>query len=186
MMGSRWDPIVVCGAVAQWSEQGTHNPWVVGSIPTRPTSAIVRPVAHSSANIEPGDRVHCAPIRCHPIQQRRPELTARDRIEPGQQRLSRRLVALRSGHIAQDLWDARLGPRCSASASASTELWSGRHACVVDEHPCPVTWLVRRRAGCTFPGRRSPCGGTPGRPSGRPGGPSGRSRGDGPPRPRPR
>ncbi len=26
------------GAVAQWSEQGTHNPWVVGSIPTRPTS----------------------------------------------------------------------------------------------------------------------------------------------------
>jgi hypothetical protein len=27
------------GAVAQWSEQGTHNPWVVGSIPTGPTSS---------------------------------------------------------------------------------------------------------------------------------------------------
>ena len=26
-----------CGPVAQWSEQGTHNPLVVGSIPTRPT-----------------------------------------------------------------------------------------------------------------------------------------------------
>src|SRR6476659_9055222 len=25
------------GAVAQWSERGTHNPLVVGSIPTRPT-----------------------------------------------------------------------------------------------------------------------------------------------------
>ncbi len=25
------------GAVAQWLEQGTHNPSVVGSIPTRPT-----------------------------------------------------------------------------------------------------------------------------------------------------
>src|SRR5687768_3436150 len=25
------------GAVAQWSEQGTHNPWVAGSIPARPT-----------------------------------------------------------------------------------------------------------------------------------------------------
>jgi len=25
------------GPVAQWSEQGTHNPLVVGSIPTRPT-----------------------------------------------------------------------------------------------------------------------------------------------------
>jgi hypothetical protein len=29
------------GVVAQWSEQGTHNPWVVGSIPTRPTTANV-------------------------------------------------------------------------------------------------------------------------------------------------
>ncbi len=28
----------VFGAVAQWSEQGTHNPRVVGSIPTRPTN----------------------------------------------------------------------------------------------------------------------------------------------------
>ena len=27
----------VSGAVAQWLEQGTHNPWVVGSIPTGPT-----------------------------------------------------------------------------------------------------------------------------------------------------
>src|ERR1700728_2936384 len=27
------------GAVAQWSEQGTHNPWVVGSIPTSPTES---------------------------------------------------------------------------------------------------------------------------------------------------
>ena len=26
------------GPVAQWSEQGTHNPLVVGSIPTGPTS----------------------------------------------------------------------------------------------------------------------------------------------------
>jgi hypothetical protein len=25
------------GALAQWSEQGTHNPWLVGSIPARPT-----------------------------------------------------------------------------------------------------------------------------------------------------
>ena len=25
------------GAVAQWSEQGTHDPWVMGSIPTSPT-----------------------------------------------------------------------------------------------------------------------------------------------------
>ena len=25
------------GPLAQWSEQGTHNPLVVGSIPTRPT-----------------------------------------------------------------------------------------------------------------------------------------------------
>ncbi len=32
-----WDPVDVFGAVAQWLEQGTHNPWVVGSIPTRPT-----------------------------------------------------------------------------------------------------------------------------------------------------
>ena len=30
-------PSTFFGAVAQWSEQGTHNPWVVGSIPTRPT-----------------------------------------------------------------------------------------------------------------------------------------------------
>ncbi len=29
--------LCVFGVVAQWSEQGTHNPWVVGSIPTRPT-----------------------------------------------------------------------------------------------------------------------------------------------------
>ena len=28
------------GAVAQWSEQGTHNPWVVGSIPTSPTDRV--------------------------------------------------------------------------------------------------------------------------------------------------
>ncbi len=26
--------------VAQWLEQGTHNPWVVGSIPTRPTEEL--------------------------------------------------------------------------------------------------------------------------------------------------
>ena len=31
-LGSNFD-----GAVAQWLEQGTHNPWVVGSIPTGPT-----------------------------------------------------------------------------------------------------------------------------------------------------
>jgi hypothetical protein len=40
MMGPFADgrvPSHVFGAVAQWSEQGTHNPWVVGSIPTRPT-----------------------------------------------------------------------------------------------------------------------------------------------------
>ena len=36
-----WDPVVRFGAVAQWSEQGTHNPWVVGSIPTRPTKVRV-------------------------------------------------------------------------------------------------------------------------------------------------
>ena len=30
------------GAVAQWSEQRTHNPWVVGSIPTSPTDAVAR------------------------------------------------------------------------------------------------------------------------------------------------
>src|ERR1700728_4286809 len=30
------------GAVAQWSEQGTHNPWVVGSIPTSPTNTAGR------------------------------------------------------------------------------------------------------------------------------------------------
>ena len=29
------------GPVAQWSEQGTHNPLVVGSIPTRPTITII-------------------------------------------------------------------------------------------------------------------------------------------------
>ena len=29
--------VTQCGAVAQWLEQGTHNPWVVGSIPTGPT-----------------------------------------------------------------------------------------------------------------------------------------------------
>ena len=34
--------LFVFGAVAQWSEQGTHNPRVVGSIPTRPTSLVVR------------------------------------------------------------------------------------------------------------------------------------------------
>ena len=28
------------GAVAQWLEQGTHNPSVVGSIPTGPTNAV--------------------------------------------------------------------------------------------------------------------------------------------------
>ena len=32
--GSRWS---ASGAVAQWLERGTHNPLVVGSIPTRPT-----------------------------------------------------------------------------------------------------------------------------------------------------
>ena len=32
---------VIPGAVAQWSEQGTHNPSVVGSIPTCPTSSEV-------------------------------------------------------------------------------------------------------------------------------------------------
>ena len=31
------------GAVAQWLEQGTHNPWVVGSIPTGPTMLHIRP-----------------------------------------------------------------------------------------------------------------------------------------------
>jgi hypothetical protein len=31
--------LFVFGAVAQWSEQGTHNPRVVGSIPTRPTQS---------------------------------------------------------------------------------------------------------------------------------------------------
>ena len=30
------------GAVAQWSEQRTHNPWVVGSIPTSPTNTAGR------------------------------------------------------------------------------------------------------------------------------------------------
>ena len=29
------------GPVAQWLEQGTHNPLVVGSIPTRPTITII-------------------------------------------------------------------------------------------------------------------------------------------------
>ena len=29
------------GPVAQWSEQGTHNHLVVGSIPTRPTITII-------------------------------------------------------------------------------------------------------------------------------------------------
>jgi hypothetical protein len=29
------------GAVAQWLEQGTHNPSVVGSIPTGPTNALL-------------------------------------------------------------------------------------------------------------------------------------------------
>ncbi len=28
------------GVVAQWLEQGTHNPLVVGSIPTRPTTSM--------------------------------------------------------------------------------------------------------------------------------------------------
>ena len=38
-MGWATDPVVFdqLGAVAQWSEQGTHNPLVVGSIPTGPT-----------------------------------------------------------------------------------------------------------------------------------------------------
>ena len=31
--------LFVFGVVAQWSEQGTHNPRVVGSIPTRPTQS---------------------------------------------------------------------------------------------------------------------------------------------------
>ena len=31
---------VAFGAVAQWLERGTHNPLVVGSIPTRPTHII--------------------------------------------------------------------------------------------------------------------------------------------------
>ena len=31
------------GAVAQWLEQGTHNPSVVGSIPTSPTRPDLRP-----------------------------------------------------------------------------------------------------------------------------------------------
>jgi hypothetical protein len=35
--GALWGPVRHFGAVAQWLEQGTHNPWVVGSIPTRPT-----------------------------------------------------------------------------------------------------------------------------------------------------
>ena len=34
--------VTCCGAVAQWLEQGTHNPWVVGSIPTGPTESAVR------------------------------------------------------------------------------------------------------------------------------------------------
>ena len=36
----RWPDSLRCdrfGAVAQWLEHGTHNPSVVGSIPTRPT-----------------------------------------------------------------------------------------------------------------------------------------------------
>jgi hypothetical protein len=52
-----WDPVCVFGAVAQWSEQGTHNPWVVGSIPTRPTSVtwlstepVVEPVETTARN----------------------------------------------------------------------------------------------------------------------------------------
>ena len=40
------------GAVAQWLEQGTHNPSVVGSIPTSPTpltgDRVSSPVARSS------------------------------------------------------------------------------------------------------------------------------------------
>jgi hypothetical protein len=38
--GRRPLPLVPVGAVAQWSEQRTHNPWVVGSIPTSPTKEV--------------------------------------------------------------------------------------------------------------------------------------------------
>jgi hypothetical protein len=44
------------GAVAQWSEQGTHNPWVAGSIPAGPTrtSAWSEPFANGVTAVTPG------------------------------------------------------------------------------------------------------------------------------------
>ena len=49
---------VAFGAVAQWLERGTHNPLVVGSIPTRPTSfvhlrVLVANLAQASAAVCP-------------------------------------------------------------------------------------------------------------------------------------
>ena len=44
------------GAVAQWSERGTHNPLVVGSIPTRPTSFLTNDTVFRQTMLQ--TRVH--------------------------------------------------------------------------------------------------------------------------------
>ena len=66
-VGPGSDPVAPCtlpgqyrpGVVAQWSEQGTHNPSVAGSIPAYPTErAVDRPGATGSAEVgdHPGRR----------------------------------------------------------------------------------------------------------------------------------
>lgn len=50
---------VYAGPVAQWSEQGTHNPLVVGSIPTGPTAARRTEGALDRSPPRPGARGQC-------------------------------------------------------------------------------------------------------------------------------
>jgi len=47
------------GAVAQWSEQGTHNPSVVGSIPTSPTSPTR---SEGAQGVQPADPLEAGEI----------------------------------------------------------------------------------------------------------------------------
>jgi len=50
------------GAVAQWSEQGTHNPSVVGSIPTSPTSPTSPTRSEGAQGVQPGDLLEAGEV----------------------------------------------------------------------------------------------------------------------------
>jgi hypothetical protein len=82
------------GAVAQWLEHGTHNPLVVGSIPTRPTfSSVLSCVLRRSRT-----RLYTKPCR---VPRRQAGLSGMEGSSVIRRRQRRRKFALQGHHIRE-------------------------------------------------------------------------------------